>query len=417
MYRLVLWIRNPENGLWLKPAVGSVAAVLFALLAALGNRLIPPGTLPEIDAETLDSLLEVIASSMLAVSTFSLSIMVAAFASASSNATPRASELVIGDEGTHTAIASFISAFIYSLIAKTALGLEYYGPTGRFLLFISTIAVLVFLIVTLIRWVKTLSRLGRMSNTLDKIESAAAGAMRAHRLAPGLGAHSGPSTQPAGHAVHAAGVGYIRHVDMQLLQDEACDRDIRMHIRVRPGSLVHAGTVLLVVEGGALAPADAERLRNAFVTGALRSFDQDPRFGLIVLSEVAQRALSPAVNDPGTAIAVMNALTRVLVDAYPSDDAPAPPDHDRLTIVDLDEGDFVRQGFEQIARDGAGIVEVLVRMIKLLAAVADQAGGTIAAAARRQAEAAIVWGEHGLKLEAHRKEVRAVYDALLAKNA
>ena len=406
MYRLILWLRNPENGLWIKPAVGSLLAVIFALLAAAGNRWIPPDTFPDIDYETLDSLLKVIASSMLAVSTFSLSIMVAAFASASSTATPRASELVIGDEGTHTAIASFISAFIYSLIAKIALGLDYYGPTGRFLLFVATVGVLVFLIVTLIRWVKTLSRLGRMSNTLEKIETAAAKAMRCYRLAPGLGAGPGPAAEPTGEVIAATSIGYVRHIDMQALHQEAESLKLRFHVRVRPGTLVHPGTTLLVVEGGKV--LDRKRLEKAFVTGATRSFDQDPRFGLIVLSEVAQRALSPAVNDPGTAIAVLNSMSRVIVDAEPEPDRTA-PEYDRLTIVGLDEGDFIRHGFEQIARDGAQVLEVLVRMMKLLAIIAGHAGGATAQAAHDQAATVIEWAEASLELDAHKAAIRALY--------
>lgn len=43
-----------------------------------------------------------------------------------------------------------------------------------------------------------------------------------------------------------------------------------------------------------------------------RSFDQNPRFGVIVLSEIVSRALSPAVNDPGTAIGVIGRLVRIL---------------------------------------------------------------------------------------------------------
>jgi uncharacterized membrane protein len=42
------------------------------------------------------------------------------------------------------------------------------------------------------------------------------------------------------------------------------------------------------------------RLRTAFTLGDMRYFEEDPRFGLITLSEIASRALSPAVNDPGT---------------------------------------------------------------------------------------------------------------------
>ncbi|QCD51766.1 hypothetical membrane protein (DUF2254 domain) [Campylobacter sp. RM16192] len=118
----------------------------------LGTFYLPPQLLPDIGRDILQSLLDIITSSMLAVITFSLSIMVSAFASASANATPRATELIMADDDTRLTIASFISAFIYAVIARVALGLEYYGQNGRFILFISTATVLVYLIYTLINW-------------------------------------------------------------------------------------------------------------------------------------------------------------------------------------------------------------------------------------------------------------------------
>ena len=51
---------------------------------------------------------------------------------------------------------------------------------------------------------------------------------------------------------------------------------------------------------------------SAFAIGDSRSYDQDPRFGLIVLGEIAAKALSPGVNDPGTAIQVIGAGVRLL---------------------------------------------------------------------------------------------------------
>ena len=156
VYRALIWLKSPDNRLWVKPALGSVVAVLIAMAAAVGNRLIPTGLLPDIERSTLDNLLGVIASSMLGVATFSLSIMVAAFSSAAAGASPRAIQLVAGDTDTQNAITTFISAFIYAIIANTALGLGLYGGTGRFILFVCTMGVLLYLIVTLIRWVKLL---------------------------------------------------------------------------------------------------------------------------------------------------------------------------------------------------------------------------------------------------------------------
>ncbi|MEO5698480.1 MAG: DUF2254 domain-containing protein [Burkholderiaceae bacterium] len=408
MYRLILWIRDSENQLWVKPAVGSLVAVLFALLATAGNQFIPDGSLPVIEQETLDSLLGVIASSMLAVTTFSLAIMVSAFASAAQGATPRATALVIGDTDTHTAIASFISAFIYSIIAKTAVGLGYYGPNGRFILFLSTLLVLGYLIWTLVRWVKTLSRLGRMDNTISKINKAASAAMRRHRQSPRMGALASVAPPVGAKPVHATRVAYLQHIDMDALQKLAVEADGRLHILVRPGALTHPGTVLVMMD--CAKPPSDERVRESFVFGDGRSFDQDPRFGLIVLSEVALRALSPAVNDPGTAIAAMTAMAQVLIDAKPDTDDEV-PQRDRLTLADLVEDDFIHAGFDPIARDGAASREVVIRMQKLLGAIADNCGGALARAARRQALTAVQRADQAMPLEDDKVAVRQAFES------
>src|SRR5690606_26120894 len=110
------------------------------------------------------------------------------------------------------------------------------------------------------------------------------------------------------------------------------------------------------------------KIANAFSIDAERSFDQDPRFGLIVLAEIAQRALSPAVNDPGTAIDVIGRVVRVLsIWAEPSEaeDVLFPNIHVSPIAVEELFDDF----FLPVARDGAGMVEVQVRLQKALAAL------------------------------------------------
>lgn len=415
-YRFLLWLRDGRNRLWVKPALGSMFAIAFALLATLADRFLPVDALPSIEKDTIDGILSVIASSMLAVTTFSLSILVAAFSSVSQGASPRATELVMADDDTQNAIAAFISAFIFSVIAKTALGLGYYGPGGRFVLFSATVIVLLYLIYTLVMWVRTLSSLGRMGNTLAKLEKAATEAMLVYRRAPHMGAKPQIALPADGTDVVADQVGHVRYIDMKALQGYAAEHDLQLHLRVRPGAQVYPGSALLRVQGPD--GFEPDRLRDAFVVGPARTYQQDPRFGIVVLSEVAQRALSPAVNDPGTAIAAMNTITRVLIDARPGangDDGShgdASDEFDRLTMPALDEGDFVEQGFGPISRDGASILEVHIRMQKVLAAIADSGSVTLEPAARRQALTDLRRAEQALTLDEEKRAVHAVFESL-----
>ena len=171
--------------------------------------------------------------------------------------------------------------------------------------------------------------------------------------------------------------------------------------------------------------AAADAVRHAVVLGHARSFDQDPRFGLIVLSEVAQRALSPAVNDPGTAIAVMHAIARVLVDSRSTGDdthastdtnrdtntnTKAGPRYERLSIVGLNSDDFIVQSFDPIARDGAGVVEVQVRMQKVLAGIAMQTDAPWARAASQQARKSVARAKGGLTLQVDKDDVQEAFE-------
>ncbi len=386
-YRILLWLRDRRNLVWTTPAAASVIAIVMAFGAAAGNVWLEPNVLPDIKAETLESLLGILATSMLSVTTFSLAVMVSAFAAAASGTTPRALELVMGDDITRLAIASFIAAFIYSIIAKTALGLSYYGQNGRFILFLCTVLVLAYLIVTLILWVKALTRLGRLDNTLEKIEDATQIALNALRASVTMGANASPDPLPPGNEVVAETVGYVTHIDLESLQALAECSGTHIHVRIRPGSLVSPGTCLAVSES-----SDAtllEKISAAFVLGSQRSYDQDPRFGLIVLSETAQRALSPAVNDPGTAIHVMTIMTRLLVGEPKKTADEIPLKFDRISMVELREAALISDGFDPISRDGAGMLEVGLRMQKLLAIIAKNSNPIIAKAAVMQAHVAL----------------------------
>ncbi|MCS4534639.1 DUF2254 domain-containing protein [Neisseria montereyensis] len=365
LYRWLLALKQPSNRLWVTPALWAIGVVCFIFATRLVGVWIPHDTLPEIELDTLEGLLDVISSSMLAVTTFSLSIMVSAFASASGGATPRATELVMGDDNTRTAIASFLSSFIYAIIARTALGMDFYGQNELFILFVSTVAVFIYLIATLIRWVYTLSHLGRMDNTIQKILSATKTSVAHYFSDPQLGAAWRGACSSRAKLVRSGYSGYLTHINMASLQDKAEEADLHIHILVRPGELVMEDTPLMMVEGH----GDTDTLNQCFVFGTTRSYAQDPNWGFVVLSEVAQRALSPAVNDPGTAISVMTGMMEVLTAEQPEQDEESSKKYNRLSIKPEACEKWIMESFDPIARDGANTIEVGLVMQKVLAGI------------------------------------------------
>lgn len=96
------------------------------------------------------------------------------------------------------------------------------------------------------------------------------------------------------------------------IADEA---DVVIELRVVTGEVIFAGSVVARVHGRVARELDHDILKT-FAAGSERTFEQDPAFPLRILSDIALRALSPAVNDPATAVQALDAmmsLLRVLV--------------------------------------------------------------------------------------------------------
>ena len=102
--RLKFAIENLREKLWIKPLGYAVLAVSIVFLAHFADVLVLGELVPDIASDTVEKLLSVISASMLGVATFAVASMVSAYASAGSNASPRAFSLLIADGQSQTAL-------------------------------------------------------------------------------------------------------------------------------------------------------------------------------------------------------------------------------------------------------------------------------------------------------------------------
>lgn len=356
---------------WVRAALFTVIGIAIALVAGLVGPLLPFSISIDLGQNAVDSLLQIIATAMLTVSTFSVTAMVTAFSSATTTATPRSTPLLIADTTSQNAVSTFIGAFTYSLVGIVALSTGYYTEQGRTILFVGTLVVIAIVVFTLLRWISHLSTFGRMADVIDRVEQAATLTIQRHAASPALGARRLTTVPPGARAVHADDIGYVTHLDVATLDRLADAHGLRVYVTAAPGRLADARTPLVRVEGE-VDDATASALRGAFRLEHHRTYEQDPRFGVIALSEIGSRALSAATNDPGTAIEVIAALQRVLahaVTAEPDSEVRYPRVH--IAPATLDE--IVADAFRPLARDGAAQVEVQVRLQKCLASLAATA--------------------------------------------
>lgn len=359
-----VFLNRFRDRLWVKPLVVCLLSVALVFAAKLADSTTLEQIVPLISADSIESLLSIMAASMLVIATFSV-------ASASSTATPRSFTLVVADDASQNALSTFVGAFIFSIVGLTAAKNGYFGTAGLFILFVLTLSVFAIVIFTFVRWV---DRIGRLGSTIGKVEKATAKALMRRRDRPTLDAVPA-HTQASGQDVFAASVGYVQHIDIAALQRWAELHDERVIVTALPGTFAAPGRPLAKIISctDERPPIDCTAVVDAFLIGSSRLFDDDPRFGLVVLSEIAGRALSPAINDPGTAIDIIGTLVRLFArwSETEPDDAEQAPKYDRVEVPELSVRDMFDDAFTAIARDGAGTVEVAVRLQKALQALAS----------------------------------------------
>ncbi len=376
-----------------------VLSIGGTFIAKLADDTGLSSVLPQINLESVESLLSIMASSMLVIATFAVGSMVAAYASASAGATPRSIPLVIADDVTQNALSAFIGAFIFSIVSLIAVQNDMFGSAGLFAIFVLTLLVFAIVIFTFVRWVDRIARLGRVVNTIKQVEKAACKALDRRRHAPTLGALSVSLDQAKGVSVCSSTVGYVQHIDIETLQSCAEASNCRVMVTALPGTFATTRRPLLRIEGcEAFKPDD---FSNAFTISPSRAFEDDPRFGLLALSEIADKALSPGINDPGTAINVIGALVRLftLWQSPLEKDRLGAITYDRVSVPKLVIDDLFDDAFTAISRDGAGIVEVSIRLQKAFCALAETDDHAMVAAAKKHSRMALARSERAMSLQ------------------
>jgi len=417
--------------LWVKPLLMCLFSLLVVMAIGFTERLDIYAPVPDIGLDSVVSLLKILSSSMMVIATLAVASMVTSYNSASTFATPRAFPLVVADDLSQYALSVFISAFIFSVIALVAAQNGYYGKAGLFTLMVITLAVFFIVVVTFLRWVDGIARLGLLSNTVSKVESATAHSLCERARNPTM---EGIDAVPVeGIEVCREDVGYVQLVDMSALQRIAEAESIRITLVSLPGRLIMPGRSLAIISSSG---DDAERfagdvegsegldelcknVAKAFVIGQERTFDEDPRFGFVALSQIACRAMSPAVNDPGTAVDIIASFVRLLKlwcnsssaherdltedeCCYPGVAVP------RIAIKDLFDDAFVA-----ISRDAAANVEVAVRLQAAFASLASLDNSEIKEVVKKHAGLSLQRAEKSLQLDADIEAVRRSHEACI----
>ncbi|HXQ65086.1 MAG TPA: DUF2254 domain-containing protein [Alphaproteobacteria bacterium] len=178
-----------------------------------------------------------------------------------------------------------------------------------------------------------------------------------------------PSAVAGGSPIASPESGYIRYIDINRLVALAKAYRIRVRLERRVGHFVPAGVPLMSVSDVERVPADrALHLLGTFDIGPTRTMQQDVEFGIIQIVDIGLRAISPAINDPSTAISCVDQLSRVVIRwigrVPPPSHYYAPPHVLRLTVPWLGFQGLLDTAFEQIRHYAVSDVAVSLRLLR-----------------------------------------------------
>lgn len=380
--KTLLYFQRLTRQLWIRVVLISLCSLLALVLAPLLTPVLPDDLSTRFGREAVLPILTILASGMLAVTTFSLNVMVSAYRTASSMATPRVYRLLLEDTVTQSVLATFVGGFVYSLSAIILFRAKFYATESAIVVFVITIFVVVLIVIAILRWIDHLSGLGSMDHTLRMIETRSRTSLKQYAQRPCLGGQKVEHDDcPDGaQAIPAKSSGFVRFVDMAQLNEAAKEHNAHITLHRRPGDFVLRGRPVAWADG--LEKSVCNDISSAFEIGDVRSFDQDPRFGLTLLAETAQKALSPGVNDPGTAVEVMGRLERLLWEELNESPGGETCMFQNVSLVPVDPRSLLNDSFAPIAQCGADDPLVMDWMDKALHALSNHPNGRLAEAAK-----------------------------------
>lgn len=179
-----------------------------------------------------------------------------------------------------------------------------------------------------------------------------------------------------GHCIRGSRVGHLQAIDLEGLMALASERDLVVRLDCRPGDHLVAGSPVATVwpHGD---DALEQAVNETLIVGRQRTSVQDLEYSIDQLVEIAVRALSPGINDPFTAMACADRLTASLC-VLARRRTPSPMRRDEDGQLRLIARPWTFQGalgaaFDQIRQAARGNAAVSIRLVEVLALLADRA--------------------------------------------
>ena len=400
---------------WLLPG----AIVVLGVLGALGLLAVDrSGAVPQplIDSPWLYSggatgartLLGAIASSTIGVAGTVFSITIAALSLAAGQMGPRLLRNFTRDRGNQVTLGAFLGTFSYALMVLRSVRTQ---AEGEFIphLALSVGILLAFVCVgTLVFFVGHMAGRINVDTVVELVSAEVRSAVDRLMVTEAQPAPPPPSFWASASCIMDARRGYLQYLDEEGLADWAVQHNTAIRLLVRPGDYVFPGAPIAVLTN----PADeaGAAICDATALGGQRVSTSDLEFAIRQLVEVAVRALSPGINDPHSAMSILDRLGATLCDAVKlhlttgvilREGRPA------LVRPSVDYDGLTDSMFHMIRQNAVASAAVLIHMLDVLTAVVGYERSPIRLAAlQRHADLVLVDADRHISTPADLLDIR-----------
>ncbi|MGW5277132.1 DUF2254 domain-containing protein [Streptomyces sp. NPDC004044] len=284
-------------------------------------------------ADDARTIVTTVSSAMMTFIGVVFSISLVAVQMASGQLTPRVVRIFVRSRISKLTLTVFLATFAFSLLVLTSYESESDPRRVTSVPLLQSMLTLVMVGLSLLLFIAYVSSTLRLMQVGPVVDRITRESLRVLGGMPGGVWEELPLEPETARIGHSGRAGVLREVNVARLVRAARRQGVVLRLIPRIADFVVPGTPVLAVHGGAAPPR--RMLMCTISVGVERTSQQDLAFGLRQLSDIALRALSPAVNDPTTAVQCLDRIVQLLA-----------------AIVDLPLGAVQH-------RDGAGAVRLV----------------------------------------------------------
>ena len=358
------------ESLWVIPLAGAVLGGILGIVVSFADEHIGAPSLWQYSPSTASTVLSSIIGATAALTGFVVTVTVLVVQMATGTFSARIMRLWYRDRMLKATLAVLVGTLTFAFSVLRRIDDDFVPDLGVTLSgLLVSLSLLVFIVV-FDRYIRRL----RPAAVAAEVASAARWSFeQAVRLAdrPDIRWEYGTTRADPTLVVRASRGGAIQAVDPDGLVEWARARGAELVLPHPVGDFVNTGGELVRVYGGEFGDRAAEELEGMIALGDERTFEQDPAFAIRIMVDMANRALSPAVNDPTTAMQVLDHIGEVLdlIGRTDLEERTKPASGDTpaaVVVVARRWDDFVTLGLTEIREFGSTSEQIMRRLRALL---------------------------------------------------